>query len=55
MEYIITSGARYQVTADDADTALDLATKVINGTATAEEAALVVDLEQVGTVVTNDN
>ena len=55
MEYIITSGARYQVTADDADAALALATKVINGTATAEESALVVDLNQVGTVVSSDN
>ena len=55
MEYIITSGARYQVTADDADTALALAIKVIEGTATAEESALVTDLNQVGTIVSNDN
>tara|TARA_B110000503_G_scaffold132068_1_gene207581 strand:+ start:3156 stop:3323 length:168 start_codon:yes stop_codon:yes gene_type:complete len=55
MQYIITSGARYQVTADDAGTALALAVKVIDGTATAEESSLVVDLNQNGTVVSNDN
>lgn len=54
MEYIITSGARYQVTADDPDTALALALKVINGSATAEESALVFDLNETGTVVSND-
>lgn len=54
MEYIVTSGARYSVTADDSDTALSLVLKVIDGSATAEESALVVDLNETGTVVSND-
>jgi len=54
-EYIITSGARYQVTAEDSETALALALKVINGTATEEEASSVLDLNVTGTVVSNDN